>query len=382
MRFRTRPIGFVVLGTIVALVLAILVPRMVRTKPPSGDTRSGIPGTSLTIAPSGSFRMLNATRGWALTGTAVMKTSDGGMSWNDVTPTGYKSPNGVAEYRGKRAAWVVGSGTQDRTMTVFRTNDSGGKWARAEVRTLSPDVVPRPVTIRFTDDKHGWLMAGFDVAAGSNPVGVYTTKDGGSTWQTATESPTGVSTPGSLPRGGIKSGLGARDSLNAWVSGLWYGEGIWLYATHNGGKTWQSVSVTVPTGFTASAGSAETRPPAFWGKRKGLLPVLYHQEKAILFYSTADGGRTWSPTTPLKTETLQISFVYSMLDSRHIFVSDGVKIYITSDGAKSWTTITPSVSLANLSQLGFVSPKLGWAAVGGKLLRTMDGGRRWIAPSR
>ena len=35
-----------------------------------------------------SLHMIDATNGWAVTDTGVVRTNDGGITWHDVTPTG------------------------------------------------------------------------------------------------------------------------------------------------------------------------------------------------------------------------------------------------------------------------------------------------------
>ena len=160
-------------------------------------------------------------------------------------------------------------------------------------------------------------------------------------------------------------------------AGWWahYGPGLYLYGTHDGGKRWEPRDLAIPQGFTADAGSGETRPPLFFGEKDILLPVIFHTQ-GLIFYAAGDGGGTWKPTTPLKSATGQ-SFVWSFPDSTYGFATEGDKLYVTGDGATTWTAITPDTELAGITHLCFVSPQVGWAVIDGTILKTADGGRTW-----
>src|SRR5438270_4469539 len=54
--------------------------------PASQSTPSPDTGTSKPAVPLTWIRMLDTNNGWALTATSILKTVDGGVHWNDVTP--------------------------------------------------------------------------------------------------------------------------------------------------------------------------------------------------------------------------------------------------------------------------------------------------------
>jgi len=76
----------------------------VKTQPAAANTPSSTPG-----APLQAIRMVDMSNGWALTtkGT-VLKTSDGGRHWQDVTP---KAPtpdkNSQSEFLTAQVAWLA-----------------------------------------------------------------------------------------------------------------------------------------------------------------------------------------------------------------------------------------------------------------------------------
>ena len=69
------------------------------------------------------------------------------------------------------------------------------------------------------------------------------------------------------------------------------------------------------------------------------------------------------------------------LDLNHGWVADGTGtiLYMTSDGGQSWTKITPGGNFKSITQLDFVSTKVGFAigytdSGSPFLLKTTDGG--------
>ena len=61
----------------------------------------------------------------------------------------------------------------------------------------------------------------------------------------------------------------------------------------------------------------------------------------------------------------------------HGWIADGDILYVTNDGGSQWTTIPPSPRFANVKQVDFISPQVGWAVTPASLLKTEDGGFTW-----
>jgi len=143
----------------------------------------------------------------------------------------------------------------------------------------------------FFDANHGWLN--LEVVAHDWAIGVVlATTDGGRTWNQV--------------RGfNVDAGFGRiqfSDAKNGWVAGGPYGQQH-LYATHDGGQSWQSVVLPLVAGLSSllsSATMSQCVPPLFRDSKHGLLPVIYsgtdtlgNDLKALALFSTDDTGRTW-----------------------------------------------------------------------------------------
>lgn len=224
--------------------------------------------------------------------------------------------------------------------------------------------------IRFLNPSTGFLLLSEGGAAGSEGVLLLRTTDGGAHWSLAAN---GTPTPQNPPIifGGGKSGMGFSNAEHIWLTGTWAGNSILLYATHDGGATWQAPSLPVPSGLSVAGGAATSDPPQFFGSQDGVLPVVVFSAQTAVFYQTSDGGQTWTPTTPVH------GYVYAVVDQNHIVATDGSTIYSTADGGLHWTALQPNKSLQGVTKLDFVSPSNGWAIVNGRLLRTTNGGSIW-----
>ncbi len=357
------------------LALALLSHSPDTSKPAHHPTKR----TLLAVkTPFASIDMLTATSGWAVGGKGqIARTTDGGGTWQLVTPPGMPqgAPNSVLvrlAATDPSHAWiaVAAMGSNFRPpVTVYYTSDGGAAWQRA---ATGQSGWPQ---MRFLTNSTGFLLLHEGVAAGSEGVLLLATSDGGAHWTVvANGQPTAQNT--SIIFGGDKSGFGFLDAQHGWLTGNWAANSILLYVTADGGKTWTRPTLPLPPGLNADGGSAQSEPPYFFGTQDGVLPVeFFHPGQPIVFYRTADGGKTWRPTTPLDGGGNQP--VYSVVSQSVIVASDGAKIYLSTDGGQNWASLQPNVSLAGLTQIDFTSATRGWALVKGRLLGTADGGKTW-----
>jgi photosystem II stability/assembly factor-like uncharacterized protein len=339
--------------------------------------------------------MFTATTGWAATVDRVLRTTDGGRDWLDVTPpaTAASSPQGVAAFPVSVAeAWVVRglvtSGPGASRSSVSHTADGGQTW-----RSITLPVFAVAL-ITFADAQHGWMLADLDTADGEQGADILRTTDGGGAWAKVSSA---ADQPGALPLSGRKTGLGFRDATVGWAT-LTGSFGPpppaqdirGFYRTQDGGATWQLAPLSLPTSLGPSGNyyAAGLLPPTFFSPQVGALTVAVGSRAAggvvaSLVYVTRDGGDTWAPTAPADTEP----DATSLLDSSHWWITadtgaDGV-LFSTADGGQHWANMTPGALFAHVSALSFASATQGWAIGSAGLLRTTDGGHTWtvLAPA-
>ncbi len=334
-----------------------------------------------------SIHMVDTGIGWAVTDKGhILRTIDGGVHWKDVTPK-YPSTlpipiqqSVVANFLDASSAWTAVSNADAAATLIFRTSDGGQTWQNTIVPTATV------VQINFVDFQHGWILSKHPVSTYAETIDVFRSADGGRTWvkvASAFASSLDIPPPGQLPFSGMKTGLGFLNATTGWVTGSYPLNGyILLYATHDGGSTWNPQKL--PLSPEEASAHISISPPMFFNTTDGLLPVSFDTGggSSLDVYVTHDGGTTWKGTTPVAA----LASVSAFIDVDHGWASDGNLLYKTVDGGQSWTKLSASTNFKNVSGLDFVSSNIGWAIAStgsnsSSLLKTMDGGLTWTVIS-
>ena len=347
--------------------------------------------------------MVDTTTGWAVTDTRVLRTEDGGDTWFDRTPTGLAGAPlenelslGYGQFGGRLSnAAFLGADTvwialpSVDKVTVFSTSDAGLHWEKGilalQRTTGEAGDVAEIVGIDFVNADDGWIVTSLGAAAGSQPVAVHRTSDGGLSWKTVVMPTPETPSPGGLPFGGDKTGFGFVDAQHGWLTGSSAANGIWLYATSDAGDTWRGATLPVPSDPTAAEmyGSfPTTMPPLFLDDHEGILPVtggtgVQADVFVTEFYLTADAGAHWRAAAPLVLREAAPR-LWSWPDSAHAVAASDNKFCSTADSGQTWSVKDLPSALVGVSELDFVSSSVGWAVVAGRLFKTSDGGGTWV----
>jgi photosystem II stability/assembly factor-like uncharacterized protein len=310
----------------------------------------------------------------------VLRTVDGGRNWLNATPseTGIIGLSTSLSVVNTNTAWVLVPAKDFFSGSLFRTRDGGGTW------TSNP--VPfGGGFLQFLDASTGRVLAYRGAAAGSEAVEFFQTSDGGATWASVFHNdPSQPDSSDSLPLSGIKNGMTFLDANTGWVTGSIPANGVvYLYVTHDGGVSWSQQSLPLPTGYASYQYMSQA--PVFFGN-DGFLPLMIYMSNRIdfAFYSTHDGGLTWSGDPGNANKVIKPGLP-AFADALHIWSwNGGTTLYITNNGAQNWHGTSTSLDLSGrLSQLEFVPAPAGritgWAltrvddAGHSQLYRTEDG---------
>ncbi len=370
------------LGTLAAAVFAaLLVGTLILVLNLAHQSRTGGAGTPVNQGEAiVLLHMIDATTGWAATQKAVLRTTDGGAHWTDVTPPGFAFvPGSTSDFLTASLAWIALPQAGQTTTAILRTTDGGAHWQQATIQA------PFVKQIMFIDAQYGWLLSGKESAAGvaAEAVSVFRTTDGGKTWRRLSSALfADVTPPGHLPYGGQKSGIHFLNASTGWVTGTAFLPNLaWLYVTHDGGLTWYQQPLPMPQGGPSAQLSILA--PTFFSATDGILPVSFADLTtgrgiATVIYVTHDGGTTWRSTMPVSAALSSSHF----LDLQHGWLTDGTNLFVTSDGGQHWAKLTPSANFKRVTLLDFVSETTGWAINNqgdgsSFLLKTTDGGQTW-----
>jgi photosystem II stability/assembly factor-like uncharacterized protein len=162
-------------------------------------------------------------------GIGILKSSDGGETWQESLDWTYQQKRGVwaIEFNPLNSD-VVWAGTTEGT---YRSDDAGGTWTRVDTTLMVMDLIVHPV-----DTSTVFIACGNLYSPGG---GLYRTADGGISWEPLTV--------------GLPAGFGGKPQLALYESspdvlmagfgwGYTGGAGTTLCRSEDGGDTWTTVS--------------------------------------------------------------------------------------------------------------------------------------------
>ena len=390
--------------------------------PPTVDTPLPVP-PEVTITPSptitpipeawevvkiAAFDMIDLQTGWAERAVpggdgSLLRTVDGGNTWQDVTPPeGYPVGSRFFALDGQRA-WVVpngfGGGMAAVGGVIWSTFDGGLTWQGPRAIVPSMTIVPdfSPQALYFLDELYGWLVVRVDHAMSQDELVIMGTKDGGVIWEqiadrdSMSQNTEGVAMAANMPC--HVSGIAFSDPNYGYMAGDCLGVGNYgftVLSTFDGGRTWMAV-YTNPTELPQELQAAVNEGQEICGSTSveyttaGFLVQHTCQVGQEPYYYIALLPRDsntwlgWAGETASFT-TAEVGYSLGQLQ-------DGKRILsVTMDGGASWTVVKNNITW-QAARLDFVAPgqgfALAWKVNGGQpidhtLVLTEDGGIKWV----
>ncbi|WP_078947695.1 oxidoreductase [Streptomyces griseus] len=216
----------------------------------------------------------------------VLRTSDGGRSWRNVSPPGAAELQfrDIEAFDARRAVVLaIGEGEASR---VYRTDDGGATWTESFRNT---DARAFYDCLTFFDRRHGLAM--------SDPVDgkfrILSTSDGGRSWKVLPSDGMPAALDGEAGFAASGQCLAASGPRDVWLA---TGGGAHARVLHSAdrGLTWTATDAPVPAGDPARGVFAL----AFRDRTHGLaVGGDYRAEEPSpqAAATTRDGGRTWRP---------------------------------------------------------------------------------------
>ncbi|MEV4945342.1 oxidoreductase [Streptomyces sp. NPDC053755] len=328
-----------------ALALALAAPARAGATPAAepapqatGTGAAGItaPGAGWQLTPTGTdarFRGLAAvdrTVAWAAgsKGT-VLRTTDGGRTWSDVSPAGAAELEfrDVEAFDARRAVVLaIGEGEASR---VLRTEDGGASW-RESFRNTDPRAFYDCMT--FFDRRHGLAM--------SDPVDgryrILSTRDGGRSWAVLPDTGMPAALPGEAGFAASGQCLVSSGPRDVWLA---TGGGATARVLHSAdrGLTWTVAESTIPAGDPARGVFGL----AFRDRTHGLAvggDYRKDQPSPRAAAVSGDAGRTWRQAAA--PPPAYRSGVTWLPHSRSAALAVGpTGTDLTTDGGRTWRTV-------------------------------------------
>lgn len=265
-------------------------------------------------------------------GSAFLKTTDAGNSWtvqyNNLSREFYSM-----HFEGSAIGYVAGGDQTGTNGYVNKTTNAGDTWT---LKGTFNNITMKSVF--FTSVDTGYVV-GYKYGINN----MYKTTNGGTTWNL-------------LPSGVI-------DFYDIWFTdpdnGVAVGEGITL--TTDAGSSWNEIT----------QGGGEINRAIYFANEL----IGYTSGNDGVLYKTTDGGITW---TPKPSSTIKhIYDIWFVNPDTGFFVGQDSMLCKTTDGGDNWSHISTG-AIVDLNAIFFLNEDTGF--VGGDdgiIMRTMDGGNNW-----
>jgi photosystem II stability/assembly factor-like uncharacterized protein len=355
---------------------------------------SGAPRPSATAGLTGPVSVVDAAlvdpdHGWALTAADLVRTDDGGATWQSILPADVAvSTIRAVRFADSRIGWLAWWSEADPRITIERTNDGGRTWSRSHTPGTHVDGVGR-VSIQGFDNGHLFVQIETVHSSASCIGELDASDDAGISWLPDV----------AMPPDGLGFGCAPirfRDPAHGWTTGGPLNQA--LEATADGGRTWTQVQPRNPR--ASGRNLVAYQAPAFAENGQGLDGVLLTwlfppadpnsagRSGQVTIDRTSDGGATWQPTTAPPDANLP--FLGDVIPVAPLGATDwlvagsslGSRLWRTTDAGGSWTAIAAADLPSPIASLGFVDATTGWAIdLDGALHATADRGQTWRALS-
>ena len=321
---------------------------------------------------------LDATHGWAVVGTSIFWTSDGGQTWDSGSPL---PASGTIQFIDAAHGWLVSSDSSDPGGTVYartpvyRTSDGGKTWSSTDLPTNATE--PNWTWAHFVDTTHGVVARCPQLIAGQEEVDceTFTTDDGGLTFQgpvtkTYATPITWIST---------KIGYGIAYTMPAGANQQ-SGPPL-LKLTFDGGRTWTSQALEAPPGASAwSPPLAMELTPGGSGRLLVHFSIGAAGNPVVVRYETSDGGATWHLAWQASGSTVPVDTV-RVAGSNLVGIA-ATSFWVSSNFGQSWKKLANTP--VEVHDFAFVDATTGclvrapgYSDSPDALMETTDGGLTW-----
>lgn len=259
----------------------------------------------------------------------VLRTTDGGASWRNVSPPGAGELQfrDVEAFDARRAVVLaIGEGEASR---VYRTEDGGATWTEA-FRNTDPRAFYD--CMAFFDRRHGLAM--------SDPVDgrfrILSTADGGRSWTVLPDAGMPAAQDGEAGFAASGQCLVTAGPKDVWLATGGAARARVLHSADRG-RTWTAADTPIPAGDPARGGFAL----AFRDRAHGLAvggDYRPDQTSPRAAARTTDGGAGWRPAvTPVSAYRSGVTWLPHSRTAALAVGPTGTDL--TTDGGRTWRTV-------------------------------------------
>ncbi|MFH1525939.1 MAG: YCF48-related protein [Bacteroidota bacterium] len=268
----------------------------------------------------------------------LIKTTDGGNSWNKVQIPQLSGQATALDFNGKQKGWLITSSGE-----LIRTTNGGLNWSLSFVTSNYIS------DINFKSDNYG-------VIVGEKGT-VLVSADSGKSW--TNKHPLGVQEPKFL-------------SFDNYVNGIFIiavGTNGEISRTVDGGNLW--------TRMDANLFPSKVEDIQYLDANIGFIHAAeYYGENDIGIFKTTNGGSTWNPSVSgisgyvadIEIVSSQLAFAISDYSANH-------KFFKSTTNGDNWSLLYEFNKPC--SKIYFLNESLGWALGENEIQKTTNGGSSW-----
>ncbi|MDX6444334.1 MAG: hypothetical protein QOH71_1408 [Blastocatellia bacterium] len=286
---------------------------------------------------------------WASgSGSTVLRTADGGATWNKLTVTSDQLDFRDIDAVDERTAYVlsIGNGPASR---IYKTTDAGATWT---LQFHNEDAKAFYDAMSFWDAQHG-IVIGDSI---DGQFCIMTTENGGRVWKRVPASalPPALENEGAFAASGTNIAVFGKS--NAWI-GTGAGAKARVLRTSDLGRTWKISDTPLVAGPSAGIFSV-----AFRDRNHGVVvggDYKKESEAVANLAVTSDGGATWILIKGLSGFRSAVAYVPGA--SSLIAVGPSGTDYSRDDG-RTWERLNgPGFDTLSFAQMN-KGKAVGWAA--------------------
>ena len=339
------------------------------------------------------LQMVDVQNGWLVadlnnSNRHVLHTTDGGVSWQDVTPPSVAYVDEGIFFYDANNAWIPTSTLDSNIPTTYHTTDGGESW-----QTYQNLPFEKP-TLHFSTPLIGWAQSDYNSDPTTYSFKLWQTSDGGAKWTQLKFAPS-LGLP-DLPDGRFllndDQQLGFQNESTFWFGGRQSTnpDDVYLQVSKDTGINWAKKLLSIPEIDKGQGDPLVSYGlPVFITDLDAYLVIGYTfssaQDYSVLMF-THDGGETWRATPAVLNGTawsLHLQFV-TPADG---FAFCGYILCVTHNGSRTWQDAQSNIIVSaingysGISDIDFVTVDTGWGIYHDgpltKLVKTMDGGQTW-----
>lgn len=287
-------------------------------------------------------------------GSTVLRTIDGGATWNKLTVTTEPLDFRDIDAIDARTAYVlsIGNGPASR---IYKTTDAGTTWT---LQFKNDDPKAFFDAMSFWDAKHGIVMG--DAIDGQ--FCIMTTENGGGSWVRVPNSalPTALENEGAFAASGTN--IAVYGESHAWIA-TGAAAKARVLRTEDRGRTWKISETPLGSGPSAGIFSAAFRD----AKHGVIVGGDYTKEKEAVnnLAVTSDGGATWTLSKGLSGYRSVVTYIPGQIRPMFIAIGPTGTDYSSDDG-EIWTRLDgPGFDTFSFARKNTRGRAIGWAAGAG-----------------